>query len=466
MTSPGRLLGQVASYANLAAIAGRTLLGMDTNPVPADWTHISKVDPEDEKQLPLAFPLYLGETSAVSVGGSDDVTAQNTEETMDLVAATGVPTLHEPSDASHVTEQTRDGADLLAIPEVLNGDTEALVGTLGRGLDNKRGEQGPGAIEDRLGIPVSGDGFLGSRLGNFAAAYLMREAVFEAYIIMNPDSAAAREAGVTETDLLSPEAARERALAAEYHLESEIVYLEYSGTFGGEEAVRMLEELDDALTAPRLWYGGGLDSAERAESVLDAGADAVVVGDVLHGIADTEAELVERARTAFEERLNDEQTIKGSVEVSTPDVSADGAGGGSADGESTGEASKGVPGHERLVEWVNETVDVGETSAARYLATVPGVESPAEMATRYLAAGVEFALVVEALAGRLDDPDGDRIAGALDAEDRLAATQLADRLEGDPQLVRRLAASLLSERFDADVPDGFAAEHLGVGLPG
>lgn len=466
MTSPGRLLGRAASYANLAAIAGRTLLGMDTNPVPAGWTHISKVDPEGEKQLPLAFPLYLGETSAVSVGGSDDVTAENTEETMDLVAATGVPTLHEPSDASHVTEQTRDGADLLAIPEVLNGEMEALVGTLGRGLDYIRGELGPGAIEDRLGIPVSGDGFLGSRLGNFAAAYLMREAVFEAYIIMNPDSAAAREAGVTETDLLSPEAARERALAAEYHLESEIVYLEYSGTFGGEEAVTMLEELDDALTAPRLWYGGGLDSAERAESVLNAGADAVVVGDVLHGIADTEAELVERARTAFGEspEHGGQTTTGGAVGSSTPERSADETGGGSADGGSTGEASEGIPGHERLVEWVGETVDVAETSAARYLSTVPGVESPVKMATRYLAAGVEFALVVEALAGELDDPDGDRIAGVLDAEDRLATTQLADRVEGDLQLVRRLATSLLAERFDADVPDGFAAEHLGVGL--
>jgi len=460
MTSPGRLLGRAASYANLAAIAGRTLLGMDTNPVPADWTHISKVDPEGEKQLPLAFPLYLGETSAVSVGGSNDVTAENTEETMRLVTATGVPTLHEPSGAGHVTEQTRDSADVIAIPEVLNGDIEALVGTLGKGLDYVRGELGPGAVEDRLGIPVSGDSFLGSRLGNFAAAYLMHEAAFEAYIIMNPDSAAAREAGVTEADLLSPEAARERALAAEYHLESEVVYLEYSGTFGGEEAVTMLEELDDALTAPRLWYGGGLDSAEHAESMLDAGADAVVVGDVFHSIAAGEAELVQRARTAFEERLDDVSTTERAVGASTPDPSADETGAGSTDGGSTG----GVPGHERLAEWVEETVDVSETSAARYLATVPGVESPVEMATGYLAAGVEFALTVEALAGQLDDPDEDRIAGALDADPRLATTRLAERFEDEPQLVRRLAASLLAERFDVDVSGVFAAKHLGVGL--
>ncbi|ERH09683.1 MAG: putative phosphate-binding enzyme [halophilic archaeon J07HX64] len=296
----------------------------------------------------------------------------------------------------------------------------------------------------------------------------MREAAFEAYIIMNPDSAAAREAGVTETDLLSPEAARERALAAEYHLESEVVYLEYSGTFGGEEAVTMLEELDDALTTPRLWYGGGLDSAERAESVLDAGADAVVVGDVLHGVADAEATLLERARTAFEEHLEHDgpTTTEGSVDVSTPDASADETGGGSAGETSPGASTGGVPGHERLVEWVGETVEVSETSAARYLATIPGVESPVEMATGYLAAGVEFALVVEALAGRLDEPSVDRITEALDGNNRLAATRLAELFDGEPRLVRRLAASLLAERFDADIPGSFDTEHLGVGLSG
>jgi phosphoglycerol geranylgeranyltransferase len=422
---PGQLLRSVASAVNLATVAGRTLLGMDTNPVPADWTHISKVDPEGEKRLPLGFPLYLSETSAVSVGGSRDVTAGNTEETMGLVAATGAPMLHEPSGAGHVTEQTREDAELLAIPEVLNGESEALVGTLGKGLDYVRGELGPGLVEDRIGIPLDGDGLVGERLGNLAAAYLMQEAVFEAYIIMNPDSAAAREAGVTEADLLSPTAARERALAAEYHLESEVVYLEYSGTFGGEEAVRMLDELDDALTTPRVWYGGGLDSAEKADTVLDAGADAVVVGDILHDIADAEADLVGRAREAFE----------------------------------------AAPDHPRLVDWVEETVDVGETSAMRYLSTIPEVDDAAAMATEYLAAGVEFALVVDALAGRLDDPDGADVAESLREDARLPETRLAGALDGEQtDLPRRLAVTLLAERFDIDIDDAFAGRHLGIEL--
>jgi len=440
MMAPGTLLREVASAVNLARVAGRTLLGFDTNPVSADWTHVSKVDPEGEKQLPLGFPLYLSETSAVSVGGSRDVTADNTEETMALVTATGVPVLHEPSGAGHVTEQTREDAELLAIPEVLNGDSAALVGTLGKGLDYVRGELGPGLVEGRIGVPLDGDGLVGERLGNFAAAYLMREAVFEAYIIMNPDSAAAREAGVTESDLLSPQAARERALAAEYHLESEVVYLEYSGTFGGEEAVTMLSELDDGLTTPRLWYGGGLDSAQKADTVLDAGADAVVVGDILHDIADVEANLVEQARETFG--------------TATGESSAD---------PTEGDHTAGVPAHERLVEWVGETVDVGETSAMRYLSTIPEVDDAAGMATEYLAVGVEFVLVVEAIADRLDQPDGTTVARALREDPRLPETRLATSLDGEQRdLPERLAATLLAGRFDVDIADAFPGRHLGV----
>ncbi|PSQ37389.1 heptaprenylglyceryl phosphate synthase [Halobacteriales archaeon SW_10_66_29] len=283
--SLGELASQFESLAAAASIGGRRLLGLDTNPVSAEWTHITKVDPEGEKQLPVAYPLYLSHTSAVSVGGSRDVTQQNTEETFDLLTDADVPAFHEPSAAAHVTEQTRDQAAFLAIPEVLNGDSQGLVGTLGEGIEYVREDLGPGMVEEKLGFSL--DGLFDGKLGDLAAAWLMEEAVFEAYIIMNVDSAAAREANVTDEDLLTPQEARQRALAAEYHLESELVYLEYSGTFGGEEAVELLEAIDDAVAWSRIWYGGGLDSRENAQAVLDAGADAVVVGNVFHEIATT-----------------------------------------------------------------------------------------------------------------------------------------------------------------------------------
>ena len=418
------LARRVERATRTASLASRTLLGLDTNPVAADWTHITKVDPESEKQLPLCYPLYLSHTSAISVGGSRDVTDRNTEETFELLEYAPVPAFHEPSAADHVTEKTRDRAEFLAIPEVLNGDSTSLVGTLGQGIEYVREDLGPSIIEDKIGFSMNGA--LGSRLGNFAAAYMLHDAIFEAYIIMNPDSAAAREANVTEDDLLSPQEAKERALAAEYHLESEVIYLEYSGTFGGEEAVEILEAIDDGVSWSRIWYGGGLDNRENAQAVLQAGADAVIVGDIFHEIASEEADLFERAREEFDDET-DSETLR---------------------------------------EWITETVDVENTSAARYLSTIPEVPAPEERAVRYLATGVEIALSLDGLANQFDEPDSTEIRRALRNGSVPGETTFADVLADDEAsaLARTLSGALLAERFEQETEDGFSAQHLAMSV--
>lgn len=387
------------------SIAGRTLLGLDTNPVPAEWTHITKVDPEREKRLPLCYPLYLSHTSAISVGGSRDVTEENTKETFDLLDHAPVPAFHEPSDADHVTDDTRDQSTFLAIPEVLNGDSEALVGTLGRGVEYVREDLGPSMIADKVGFSI--DGTLGGRLGNFAAAYMLEDAVFEAYIIMNPDSAAAREANVTEDDLLTPQEAKQRALAAEYHLESEVIYLEYSGTFGGDEAVEILEAISDAKTWSRLWYGGGLDDRENAQAVLDAGADAVIVGDIFHDIATEEAELVEQARAEFD----------------------------------------GPVDRDELQAWIEETTTAPETSAARYLSTIADVRDPEGRAVEYLAAGVKLVLDLDAVAPEMDEATPSEIRRTLRDKTLPVESDLASVMgtADANEFVRSLAWALLAE---------------------
>lgn len=427
LTMPG--LGDIVraldTLGAAAGIGGRTLLGVDTNRVPADWTHITKVDPEAEKQLQVAFPLYLQHTSAVSVGGSRDVTGTNTEETFDLVNAAGVPAFHEPSAATHVTDRTRDQAEFLAIPEVINGDSEALVGTLGEGIEYAREELAPKLIDETLPFPVSGG--LADRLADFAASWLVHEAVFEAYIIMNLDSAAAREGNVTESDLLEPRQAKQRAMAAERHLGSDVVYLEYSGTFGGEEAVDLLEAIDDGVTGSRVFYGGGLDSRENAQRVLEAGADAVVVGNVFHDIADEEA---------------------GFVEDAAADLGSS-------------------PARDEVREWVRETVDLETTAAARYLSTIVEVPDPERRAGRYLADGVHVALALRAVAEELagDEVDAARLRRALTGDSLPGETVFADVLADDARpLARRLGLTLLADRFDVDLGDGFAAEHVSVEL--
>jgi len=410
------LVRRLERAAALSSIGGRTLLGLDTNPVPADWTHITKVDPESEKQLPLLFPAYLSHTSAVSVGGSQDVTDQNTAETFELVTRTATPAFHEPSEATHVTEQTREQADFLAVPEVLNGDTEALIGTLGKGIEYVRTDLGPSMVEEKFGLPL---GAFGDRVSDFAAGYLMEEAIFEAYIIMNLDSAAAREANVTDEDLLDPQQAKERALAAEHHLDSEIIYLEYSGTFGGEEAVDLLEAIDEGVSWSRIWYGGGLDSRENANNVLDAGADAVVVGDVFHRIAEVEAELIAEAREEF-------------------DAGAD---------------------PEAIQAWVTDAVDVAETDAGRYLSTIPAVTQPTGQAREYLTTAVELALALDEIAADLDDPTRSDIEAAVAAE-TLPGEDLLGR-EGTDAL-QQAATATLAERFGVGGEKQALARHFAV----
>jgi phosphoglycerol geranylgeranyltransferase len=414
------LVRRVATLGRVASIGGRTLLSLDTNPVPAGWTHITKVDPESGKELPLAYPLYLSHTSAVSVGGSQDVTDRNTEETFDLITAADVPAFHEPSAAEHVTERTRDLADFMAVPEVLNGDSEALVGRLGRGIEHVRDKLAPSMIAEKLPLPPGGR--LTDRLSAFAAAWMMEEAVFEAYIIMNVDSAAAREANVTEADLLSPEAASHRAMAAETHLDSEVIYLEYSGTFGGEEAVDILEAVGEDVSWSRVWYGGGLDSRENAQKVLDAGADAVVVGNVFHEVAGEEAGLYERARERFD-AAPDRADVRAFVEDA-----------------------------------------VGEDSAAAdYLSTITAVPDPEDRALRYLTTGVHTALELRSIADGLTDPDAAAVREA--AASAPGASALADAVgSGAEELAERLAVTLLADHFGVDNGDRLTAGHLGLSL--
>ena len=446
-----RLLGRLGRGISLA---GRTVLPVDTNPVPSDWTHVTKVDPEEAKKLPLLYPLYLGHTSAVSVGGSADVTARNTEETFDLLAPASVPVFHEPSGPRHVTTRTREQADLLAVPEVLNGDSESLVGQLGAGTEYIREELVPDLIDDELPwLPRR----VADGLAAFATSWLLAEAVFEAYIVQNPDSAAARESNVTESDRLSPREAKQRAMAAERHLESELIYLEYSGTYGGEDAAEELTEIADGLSWSRLWYGGGLDSREHAEAMLDAGADTIVVGDAFHRVADEETEICERAVEAFDSgNLDPDALGPNGRDTDAPESSDFGA-----------NASESA-----IREWVRENVAVADSNAAAYLSTIPSVADPERLAEQYLTATVRTWLWIHARSDGFRDgsgadsrPSTERVG---DFRDALGPDAMASLDDADLALVRRYLGDLLAEGRSAEAAAtasvGLATTHLALSL--
>ena len=423
MTSLPSIARRVEDVTATATIAARTLLSLDTNPVPGEWTHITKIDPEDEKQLPLLYPLYLQHTSATEVGGSRDVTDQNTEETLDLVVDRPVPAFQEPSGPKQVTDETRSKAEFLAIPEVLNGDVDALIGQLGAGIEYIEEDLAPGMIADKL--PISPGGAIEDRLAQFASSWMLREAVFEAYIIMNLDSAAAREGNVTENDLLDPTTAKQRALAAERHLESELIYLEYSGTFGGEEAEEILDSISDGLTWSRLWYGGGLDNRENARRVFDAGADAVVVGNVFHEIAEEEVDVCERA---------------------VADLDADAS-------------------QETAEEWVGSNVDLESASASKYLSTIVDVPNPQQRAREYLVTTIRTWLAVQDVREELDAEEPDsvhEIRSAFRDADLPGTADIDAVLEEDGFLLD-LLVDMAGPRYDVDT-DGLPVKHVSLEL--
>lgn len=409
-----RLAPMVNSFLATVRIASHSLFSIDTNPVPARWQHITKIDPENAKKLPLLYPLYLRHTDALSVGGSQDVTQANSEAVFHLLDHVPTPAFHEPSAARHVTSTTLDQAAFLAIPEVLNGDTESLIGTLGEGVEYIRDELGPELIADTIPIPLSDQ--TTEKLANFASYWLIHRAVFEAYIIQNPDSAAAREANVTEQDLLAPRQAKQRAMAAERHLESEVIYVEYSGQFGGETAEALVEEISRGVSWARIWYGGGISNAEQSDRMLHAGADAVIVGNVFHDIATAEATVLQQARETFDES----------------------------------------PSRDELMTWLETEVDLESTPGTRYLSTIPTVSNPTARAKTYLATTTEIALELDRL-----------VADARTREDPTPAA--INKLRSDPrqptdgldsEFVESLQTAYLSHHLDSDSPTNFPVSKL------
>jgi phosphoglycerol geranylgeranyltransferase len=98
----------------------------------------------------------------------------------------------------------------------------------------------------------------------------------EAYIVLNPDSSVGK---VTKAvcDLNAAEVAAYTTVADRY-FRFPVVYLEYSGTFGDPAVVKAASE---AIDKSVLYYGGGINSAEKAAQ-MSKYADTIVVGNAVY----------------------------------------------------------------------------------------------------------------------------------------------------------------------------------------
>lgn len=247
----------------------RTLLsGLTTlEPDYADWEHITKVDPEKlEKTDPGPVEAYaLDHSDAAMIGGSDGVNPDNTYEAIEWVREnTDLPAVHEPGAPEQVSWKTLLATDGLFVPEVANGDEYHRDGAhkkFSRTALEKAGEiPGPDILQD------------------FFIDWLKRRTVVERYVIQNTDSKAADVSGVE--DAYDMEELVEEASYSRIIREPDLFYIERSGEWS-DKSIEEVKAASHALGDTPLFYGGGVDSSEKARAIHDAGAT-VVVGDYFH----------------------------------------------------------------------------------------------------------------------------------------------------------------------------------------
>ena len=226
----------------------------------ADWDHILKVDPDKDLVDGETFEdVAECGTDAVEVGGTTGVTEEKMRWVIDGCAESDIPLYIEPSSLTNVVY--RDGVNGYLVPEVLNaGDVAWITGIQKEGV----------RLDDDI---------------DWSRTYT------EGYIVLNPDSAAAT---LTESNCdLAAEDVAAYAEVGERMLGQEIIYTEYSGTFGDPEKVAAAA---DALEEATLFYGGGIHDYESARTMARH-ADTVIVGDLVHdeGV-DAVTETVEGAK--------------------------------------------------------------------------------------------------------------------------------------------------------------------------
>ncbi|WP_135805671.1 phosphoglycerol geranylgeranyltransferase [Halorussus marinus] len=226
-----------------------------------DWDHVLKIDPDKRLVEGETFEdVCRTGTDALEIGGTLDVTSEKMEQVIDACAKYDVPLYQEPSNPAVVVED--EALDGYLVPVVLNAGGVSWV---------------TGAHKEWVRITdVDWD-----------------RTTTEAYIIMNPDASVAELTGADCDQSVEDVAAY--AELAEQMLGQEIVYVEYSGTFGDPEVVAAAQ---GALDAATLFYGGGIHDYDSAYAMAQH-ADTVVVGDLVHeeGV-DAVAETVDAAKDA------------------------------------------------------------------------------------------------------------------------------------------------------------------------
>jgi len=208
-----------------------------------EWRHVFKLDPAKDLSDEALEKICESGTDVIIVGGTDGVTLDGVLDLLVRVRRFEVPIALEISAIDSVTP----GYDYYFIPTVLNSDDPKWI----KNLHHE-------AIKEYGDIMV------------------WDELVAEGYCILNPNCKVA-EVTNAKTDLSIDDVVA-YARMAENFFRLPVFYVEYSGTYGNIEVVSAVK---NELKNTRLFYGGGITSAQQAAEMAKY-ADTVVVGNIIY----------------------------------------------------------------------------------------------------------------------------------------------------------------------------------------
>ena len=208
-----------------------------------EWRHVFKLDPAKDISDEALEKIWESGTDVIIVGGTDGVTLDGVLDLLVRVRRFEVPIALEISAIDSVTP----GYDYYFIPTVLNSDDPKWI----KNLHHE-------AIKEYGDIMV------------------WDELVAEGYCILNPDCKVA-EVTNAKTDLSIDDVVAYARLAENF-FRLPVFYVEYSGTYGDIEVVSAVK---NELKNTRLFYGGGITSAQQAADMAKY-ADTVVVGNIIY----------------------------------------------------------------------------------------------------------------------------------------------------------------------------------------
>lgn len=219
-----------------------------------EWKHVFKLDPDRTITDAALDKLCNSGTHAIMVGGTTGITFDNTIDLLSRVRRYSVPCVLEVSNQEAIVP----GFDLYFIPVVLNTNDARWT-----------------------------TGYQQQAIKEYGTKLPWDEIAAEGYIMLNPHSIAAQVTRAdTQLDALDVVA---YARMAENMFQFPIVYIEYSGMYGD---MKLVNKARQALKEARLFYGGGIDSLEKAEAASEV-AHTIVVGNIIYEDLDRALETVQ-----------------------------------------------------------------------------------------------------------------------------------------------------------------------------